>query len=124
MSRTGVAGTRGLVVTFVVTLARAGAVDAAAALAVSSRQISESPSKSSTGRTLRHFWQRRQLAAMSPRPSSERARRRGHPPPATLRRRRGPDERGWQRHAHPPGPGLVEERRRSELAEHVQHDDD
>ena len=48
MSRTAVAGTRGFVAaTLVVTvLLRAGAAAAAAALAVSARQISESPSKS------------------------------------------------------------------------------
>src|SRR4051812_26461180 len=65
MSRTGVVCTRGaLVVTVVVALGRLVTVAAAAALAVSVRQISESPSKSSTGRTLRHFWQRRQFAAI------------------------------------------------------------
>jgi hypothetical protein len=56
MSRTGVAGILGrVVVTLVVTLARAGAAAAVDAFTTSSRQISASPSKSSIGRTLRHF---------------------------------------------------------------------
>ena len=54
----------GRVVTVVVALGRLVTVAAAAALAASVLQISESSSKSSTGRTLRHFWQRRQFAAI------------------------------------------------------------
>jgi hypothetical protein len=55
MSRTGVVGIRGRVDTGVVTVARDPTLAAAAAFDASVRQISESPSKSSTGRTLRHF---------------------------------------------------------------------
>src|SRR5205085_178951 len=66
----------GLAVTVVVALGRLVPVVAAEALAVSARHSSESPSKSSIGRTLRHFWHRRQFAAISSRLSSC---RRPHP---------------------------------------------
>ena len=123
MSRTAVVGTRGVSSSpWSSTLGARSRCAAAAALAASARQISESPSKSSTGRTLRHFWQRRQFAAMSPRPSSFYDRLRRVQPPATERSVATPP--GGPQHTAAAGPAWARTAAWLSTRRGRRHDDD